>query len=124
MNQILAIAAGGAVGSVLRFGMSTWVHYFVGRSFPYGTLIVNVIGSLAMGTLYVLFLERLSSDPIVRAGVLVGLLGGFTTFSTFSMETVALMEQGAWIKSIMNILGSLVLCITATWAGVLLGRQL
>lgn len=123
MNQVLAIAAGGAVGSVLRFWMSTWVHSFAGRSFPYGTLTVNVLGCLAMGFLFVLFLDRLSDNNVLRAGILIGVLGGFTTFSSFSIETFNLIEQGAWLKAVANMTGSLLLCVGATWLGVILGRQ-
>ena len=123
MNQVLAIAAGGAVGSVLRFLMSTWVHSFAGRSFPYGTLTVNVVGCLAMGFLFVLFVDRLSDNNVLRAGILIGVLGGFTTFSSFSIETFNLIEQGAWVKAAANMTGSLLLCVGATWVGVILGRQ-
>ena len=123
MNQVLAIAAGGAVGSVLRFWMSTWVHSFVGRTFPYGTLTVNVLGCLAMGFLFVLFVDRLSDNAVLRAGILIGVLGGFTTFSSFSIETFNLIEQGEWVKAVVNMTGSLLLCVGATWAGVILGRQ-
>ena len=123
MNQVLAIAAGGAVGSVLRFWMSTWVHSFAGRSFPYGTLTVNILGCLAMGFLFVLFVDRLSDNAVLRAGILIGVLGGFTTFSSFSIETLNLIEQGAWLKAVVNMTGSLLLCVSATWVGVMLGRQ-
>ena len=123
MRQVLAIAAGGAVGSLLRFWMSNWVHSFAGRSFPYGTLAVNVLGCLLMGFLFVLFIGRLSDNPVLRAGILIGVLGGFTTFSSFSIETFDLIEQGAWAKAVANMSGSLVLCVGATWIGVMLGRQ-
>lgn len=124
MRQVLAIAAGGAVGSLLRFWMSNWVHSFADRSFPYGTLAVNVLGCLIMGFLFVLFIDRLSDNTVLRAGILIGVLGGFTTFSSFSIETFNLIEQGAWVKALANMSGSLVLCISATWIGVILGRQL
>ena len=124
MRQVLAIAAGGAVGSLLRFWMSNWVHAFAGRTFPYGTLAVNVLGCLIMGFLFVLFIDRLSDNPVLRAGVLIGVLGGFTTFSSFSIETFNLIEQGAWAKAAANMSGSLVLCVGATWLGVMLGRQI
>jgi CrcB protein len=123
MSQVLAIAAGGAIGSLLRFWLSTWVHTFADRSFPYGTLAVNVLGCLLMGFLFVLFIDRLSDNPVLRAGILIGVLGGFTTFSTFSIETFNLIEQGAWVRAAANMSGSLVLCVGATWIGVLLGRQ-
>jgi CrcB protein len=124
MNQILAIAAGGALGSVLRFLVSTWVHSFAGRAFPYGTLAVNVLGCLAMGLLFVLFVDRFTDNTVLRAGVLIGVLGGFTTFSSFSIETFNLLEQGEIVRASLNILGSLALCLGATWLGVIIGRQI
>ena len=124
MTQVLAIGIGGAIGSLLRFWMSTWVHSFAGRGFPYGTLTVNVLGCLVMGVLFVLFTERFSDNAVLRAGILIGVLGGFTTFSSFSIETFNLMEQGAYIKAVSNMVLSLVLCVGSTWLGVILGRQL
>jgi len=124
MSQVIAIAAGGALGSVLRYGLSTWVHTFAGRGFPYGTLAVNVLGCLAMGVLFVLLVERMGESAVWRAGLLIGVLGGFTTFSTFSIETFNLIEQGAMAKAAGNMAASLVLCVGATWLGVILARQL
>lgn len=122
MIQTLAIAGGGAVGALLRFWMSTGVYNIFGRSFPYGTLAVNVLGSLLMGFLYVLLIDKLVMGPAWRAALLVGLLGAFTTFSTFSLETLNLVEGGELIKAMMNVLISVVLCLFAAWIGVLVGR--
>lgn len=124
MSQALVIAAGGAVGSLLRFWMSSGVYALLGRNFPYGTLAVNVLGCLLMGVLFVLLTERLSLGPLWRAGLLIGVLGGFTTFSAFSMETVNLIEEGAQFKALANILLSVIACVGATWIGVIAGRQL
>lgn len=124
LYQTIAIAAGGAVGALLRFWVSSGVHVLFGRAFPWGTLVVNVLGSLAMGLLYVLLLERSAAAPEWRALLMVGLLGAFTTFSTFSMETLSLMEQGDWIKAAANVLLSVTACIAAAALGVLLGRNL
>ncbi len=124
MRQIVAIAAGGALGSVLRYWMSNWVHVFAGRGFPYGTLAVNVLGCLIMGLLFVMFLERFAESAVWRAGVLIGVLGGFTTFSSFSIETFNLIEQGEPFRALMNVMLSVVLCLGATWVGVVAGRQL
>ena len=124
MSQVMAIAAGGALGSVLRYGLSTWVHTLAGRGFPYGTLAVNVLGCLAMGFLFVLLVERMGASAVWRAGLLIGVLGGFTTFSTFSIETFNLIEQGAMAKAAGNMAASLVLCVGATWLGVILARQI
>ena len=124
MNQILAIAAGGSIGAVMRFFVSTGIYSWLGKGFPYGTLAVNVVGSLLMGLLYELFLQRLSVSPEVRALLLVGFLGAFTTFSTFSIETINLIEQGDVLKAITNVLASVILCVLAAWIGLQIARQL
>lgn len=112
------------MGALLRFWLSGGVHALLGRGFPYGTLSVNVIGSLAMGLLYVMLYERMNVSPEWRAGILIGLLGAFTTFSTFSMETLNLIEAGEHIKAVSNMLLSVSLCLIAVWAGVVIARQL
>jgi len=124
MYQVLAIAGGGAIGALLRFYASSGMYALLGRGFPYGTLFVNVSGSLVMGFLYILFLERLQVAPEVRSALLVGVLGAFTTFSTFSIETLALLEDGEISKAVLNIMLSVSLCILAAWLGVIGGRQL
>ena len=120
--QIVAIATGGAVGALLRFWVSSGIHGVAGRSFPYGTLTVNVLGSLLIGILYVAFNERLDVSPHWRALLLVGVLGAFTTFSTFSMETLELLEKGDFVKAVVNVLLNVVLCVGAAWVGVLAAR--
>lgn len=124
MKQILAIALGGAMGALLRYWASTGIHTLIGRAFPYGTLAVNVAGSLLMGFLYVLLVERLALSVEWRAALLIGVLGAFTTFSTFSMETFALFEDGERLKALMNILLSVTFCLVAVWLGVVAGRRL
>ena len=124
MNQVLAIAGGGAVGALLRYWVSSGVYLLAGRDFPYGTLVVNVLGSLLMGFLYIWLLERTLGGVAMRAFVLIGLLGAFTTFSTFSMETLNLMEAGQIGKAILNTLMSVILCIGAAAMGVMLARQI
>lgn len=124
MIKILAIASGGALGAVLRYLLSNGTHLLVGRGFPYGTLLVNVVGCFSMGVLYILFLERLSIGPEWRAALQIGLLGALTTFSTFSMETLLLFENGEAQKALINIILSVFLALAATWAGMMIGRQI
>ena len=124
MWQAMAIAGGGALGALMRFYAANGVYAILGRGFRYGTLFVNVSGSLVMGFLYVLFLDRLQVSPEMRAALLVGVLGAFTTFSTFSIETLNLLENGEHIKALLNIVLSVLLCVFGAWLGVLAGRQL
>ena len=124
MTQLIAIAGAGAIGALLRFWMSGWVYGLFGRDFPYGTLAVNVAGSLLMGVSFALLVERLGSAPEWRALVMIGFLGAFTTFSTFSLETVQLLEGGALGRAMINVLSSVAFCLVATWLGIVVGRQL
>lgn len=94
MYQVIAIAGGGALGALARFWVSGAVYRLLGRGFPWGTLAVNVMGSFLMGLLFVLFLERLATGAELRSAVLVGFLGAFTTFSSFSIETLTLVQEG------------------------------
>jgi len=122
--QIVSIAAGGATGALLRFWVSTGVYALLGRGFPYGTLAVNVLGSFVMGLLYVFMLERMEISAEWRAALLIGLLGAFTTFSTFSVETMNLIEAGEVSKAVINMLLSVSLCVLGCWLGMILGRQI
>jgi CrcB protein len=124
LKALVFIALGGALGAVFRYGASLGVYSLLGRGFPYGTLFVNVSGSLLMGVLSVLMLERFDVGPEWRAAVLVGVLGSFTTFSTFSIETLNLLQQGDVTRAAANIVLSVLVCLAAVWFGVLLGRQI
>jgi fluoride exporter len=123
LKQLLAIASGGALGALIRYWVSGGVYTLLGRGFPYGTLVVNVLGSLTMGFLYVLLLERAVASPEWRGALLVGFLGAFTTFSTFSIETLNLLEQAELFKAGLNIIVSVTACLLACWIGLILGRQ-
>lgn len=124
MLQILAIAGGGALGALARFFVSNGVYRVLGRDFPWGTLGVNLLGSFAMGLLFVLLLERSLLAPELRAAVMIGFLGSFTTFSTFSLETLTLVEQGEMLSALANVVVSVVVCIAACWAGIAAARAL
>ena len=124
MYQSIAIAAGGALGALMRYWVSNGAYQLLGRDFPYGTLAVNVLGSLAMGLLYVLLVERSAAAPEWRALLLVGVLGAFTTFSAFSIETLNLLEDGALLRAVLNIVLSVVVCVAAAWLGVVVARSL
>lgn len=124
MLQTLTIAAGGAIGALMRFWISNAIYAWLGRDFPYGTLVVNVLGSLVMGLLFVLLIERYPVSPELRGAILVGFLGAFTTFSTFSIETLNLIEQVEYLRAAANIVLSVFLCVAAAWLGVALARQL
>lgn len=120
----MAIAVGGALGSVLRYAASNGVHLLAGREFPYGTLAVNVVGSFLVGFLSEWFLERSVVSDTWRLGVLVGVLGGFTTFSSFSLESVSLATGGQPLRALLNVAGNVLLCLVATVLGMSLMRRM
>lgn len=124
MNQLLAIALGGAVGALARFWVANGIYNWLGRDFPHGTLFVNVSGSFLMGILTELMLQRLPMSVEFRAAILIGFLGAYTTFSTFAIESLYLIEQGGYWKAAMNVFLSVTLCLTAVWVGLVLGRRL
>ena len=124
MWNYVAVALGGVLGCCARYGVSQAVQTFYGKSFPLATLIINVSGCLAMGFLFYLTLERVSVSPSLRVAILTGVLGGFTTFSTFAMETLLLLEDGETTYAVTYVLASVVLGLGAAFLGVYLARSL
>jgi len=123
MLTYLAVAIGGAIGACLRYGVNELVVNVLGKSFPFGTLLVNILGSFVLGWLYALFSSGVLAVSPWRALVAIGLIGAFTTFSTFSLDTVLLFEQGDWLKAIANVLLNVLLCLTLAWLGLKLGSM-
>jgi CrcB protein len=120
---LVLIAAGGAVGSVLRYLIGGMVQRTFHPDFPIGTFVVNVSGCLLIGVLAKFFLHSQTELPM-RAALIVGFCGGFTTFSAFSLETLGLMQGGEWARALAYALLSCVVCVSATMAGFAFGRPL
>ena len=124
MSIYFAIALGGSLGAISRYWVSAATYSWLGNNFPYGTLMVNVTGSLAMGFLTVLLVQRFDVSDEVRLGLIIGFLGSFTTFSAFSIDTIHWIENGAVLKALTYILISVIACVLAAWAGLIGAKQL
>jgi len=123
-RQLLAVAAGGAAGAVLRWLMAGAVQRFSGGAFPWGTFAVNALGSFLLGFLFVWLIERSTASELVRLALTVGLLGAFTTFSTYSLESIRLLQEGALGMAAANVMGQVVVCLVLTWLGIQLARAI
>jgi CrcB protein len=124
MLTIASIALFGAAGCVARYLISIWVHDSLGRSFPYGTLLVNIIGAFLIGFVMEFAIRSTHLSSNLRIGITIGFLGGLTTFSTFSYETFRLMEDGKFIIAAGNVLVSVILCLAFTLLGIVTVRAL
>lgn len=123
-GMILSVAAGGAVGASLRYLVTSATTALIGHGFPWGTLLVNVAGSLVMGVLIGLFAHSLQPGPALRAFLVTGLLGGFTTFSAFSLDAVTLIQRGEMLSAGGYMVGSVVFSVGGLFLGLLLARSL
>ncbi len=123
MERLLIVAFGGAAGAVARYLVGGWCAGRWGADFPYGTLVINVSGSLVLGFVAVLTTERFSA-PNIRLLVGVGFLGAYTTFSTYQYESLQMLMEGSTARALLNLFGSLALGVPAAWLGTVLARLL
>ncbi len=124
MAIALYIAIFGAAGCLSRYYLSGWVYGILGRSFPYGTFAVNIIGAFIIGLIMEFGVRSTLIPPSIRIGLTVGFLGGLTTFSTFSYETFKLLEDGEFLIASANALLSVMTCLLFTWLGIIAARYL
>ncbi len=122
--QLLYIGVFGGLGCIARYLASGWVYQLAGRNLPYGTLFVNIVGSFLLALLMVFGLRSTLFPPEIRIGLAVGFMGGFTTFSSFSYETLRLLEDGSFWQAGVNILLNVVLCLSFAILGAFVARQL
>jgi fluoride exporter len=122
VRDIAAVAVGGAIGATLRWALGTWMVERTGASFPWHTFTINILGAFLIGVLMALSMEKGLVGGSWRLFLGTGILGGFTTFSTLSYESVALMNQGLWMAGFANMFGSGVAGLAAAWLGLVVGR--
>jgi fluoride exporter len=122
MFRSFLVFIGGGIGAVFRYLLAGWIYKVIGSDFPYGTLVVNVLGCFVIGLFLTMAEDRFLISPSVRTFVAVGIIGGFTTFSTFNFETLELLKDGAIAFALLNVVASVVVGLSATWAGAIIGR--
>jgi fluoride exporter len=124
MRTAISIAVFGALGALARNGVDGWIANRTGGAFPWGTLAVNISGCVLLGFLFTILTERLAADATLRFGLTTGFLGAYTTFSTFSLETVRLLQQGSLRSGIANMILSLLLGLLGVYAGIVSARAI
>ena len=124
MDKFLLISAGAVLGANARYWLGSWAAQKWGAAFPYGTLLINLSGSFLIGLFMAVALERANFDPRLRLLVVVGFLGAYTTFSTYTYESINLLLKGQWFYGLLNLLGSSLLGLAAVGLGILLGKSL
>ncbi len=123
MDRLLLIALGGAAGTLARYGLTVWAQQRLGEGFPYGTLAVNLVGSFLLAVIMQISLSSDLISPTMRLALGTGVMGGFTTYSTFSYDSFRLVQDDAWPAAITNVLGTVVGCLLATMLGVLAAKR-
>ena len=123
IQAVLLVGAGGAVGAMGRFLLGRWMFHIMGPGFPWGTLAANVIGALVMGMLVELFALKISAPHSIQTALTAGLLGGFTTFSAFSLETALMIERNEWLGAASYAAMSVLLCVGALMVGMAIIRS-
>lgn len=124
MEIAFAVAVCGGLGCLSRYFISGWVYNLLGRDFPYGTFVVNILGAFIIGFLMEFGIRSTLIPATLRMGITVGFLGGLTTFSTFSYETFRLIEEGNFLTASVNAILSVVVCLLFTWVGITIARYL
>ena len=122
MFRSFLVFIGGGIGAVFRYLLAGWIYKVIGTDFPYGTLVVNVVGCFVIGLFLTMAEDRFLISPSVRTFVAVGIIGGFTTFSTFNFETLELLKDGAISLALLNVGASVIVGLSATWVGAIIGR--
>ena len=122
MQNYFLVFVGGGIGASARYYLSGAVYRFLPSDFPYGNLVVNITGCFLIGMLMTLLEERFISEPSLRIFLTIGILGGFTTFSSFSYETIALFRDAEILRAMLNVGVSIFGCLAATALGILIGR--
>ncbi len=124
MLQLLVIGCSGAVGALMRYVLGSRIALVAGNAFPWGTLIINVVGCFLAGLLLTLFVTRIPVSDLLRNGIQIGLLGGFTTFSAFSIDAIALFDQGLWLRGFLYIIASVIVSLLGAYLGMSVGRNI
>ena len=123
MLQLLVIGCGGAVGAVMRYVLGFRITLLAGNAFPWGTLFVNIVGCFLAGLLLTLFVTRIPLSHLLRNGIQIGFLGGFTTFSAFSIDAIVLFDQGLWLRGVLYIVTSVIVSLLGAYLGMSVGRN-
>jgi len=122
VKQEVLVFVGGGIGATFRYWLQGAVYRFMGTEFPYGTLLVNVLGCFAIGLLMAVFEDRFAVNSGLRLFLTIGILGGFTTYSSFSYETVSMLREGSYLAGTANVVYTTLNCLGAAWVGGVIGK--